>query len=592
MNLRKHERLYRLVSYVTVFGFILPIMLAVFPQQVAVAQGQAPMQVGVVEFRNDSGVQGNMLARFATDAVVIELSKSNRFDVITRAQIEAQMKELRISPPLNGTERNRLGEALSADSMIEGAIKAVELRGSGATRRAAVTIVIRMVDQASGEVVNGAIQTGFSNARVGSAPDDDKLIAEAIDNAAYQAVKTMIDYIIPEATVQNTIRTNEVMLNKGARDGIRLGMRMIVTREREIIGEIEIKQVDPGNSTGMIVKQTRGIKPEDKAKAVFDMPDIARVKADPSSPDGSPSITSKKSSPLPKIGKVLLGALAIWGVSKIFNSDGTESVGGIAAEAGLSGYMLPVESGTPGVRVKWDAKKLGRGKNVVEYHIWRNNVDGPVLVSRASEGMTFDDANARTTDYITCDNQTNTQSSGTTNVPAMTLNTPHRYWVSAVYMVQSINSEDGVLYYETDRVPAGQATPMAQLAVASLRQPAAGSQQNLNKVTFEWLSRRGADVYVIEVSSDPTFQNPEYVSNQVYYSPAADGQSVRQVVQSLQSLFRDYPSDKPIWWRIGMRASTDQPGPIPANGRSNMRYIYSEINQFYPVETPPGPPGQ
>lgn len=577
------------MSYVTVFGFILPLMLAAFPHA-AVAQAQTPMQVGVIEFRNDSGVQGSMLARFATDAVVIELSKSNRFDVITRAQIDAQMKELRLANPLNSTERNRLGEALDADAMIEGSIKAVELRGSGATRRAAVTIVVRMVDQSSGQVINGAIQTGTSNVRVGSSPDDDKLIAEAIDNASYQAVKTMIDYIIPEATVQNTIRTNEILLNKGARDGIRLGMRMIVTREREIIGEVEIREVDPDNSTGSIVKQTRGIKPEDKARAVFDMPEVAKVQADSGTRSGSPSISTKKSSALPKISKVLLGVLVAWGISKIFDSNGTESVGGVAAEAGLSGYTLPVESGTPGVRVKWDAGKLGRGKNVIEYHIWRNDVEGPVLTARSSDGVAFDDANARTTGYSTANTETHARVSGTTDVPAMTLSAPLRYWVSALYLVQSV---DGTQYFETDRVATGQATPMAQIPVANLRLPTAGSQQNLQKVTFEWLSRRGADVYIVEASLDPTFQSPEYVSNPVYYSPASDGQAVRLVVISaLQNLFQNTPSDQTIWWRVGMRASGDTPGPIPANGRSNMRYLYSEINQFYPADIPPGPPEQ
>ncbi|MEN6521410.1 MAG: CsgG/HfaB family protein [Armatimonadota bacterium] len=591
MNLRKHERLYRLVSCVTVFGFILPLMLTVFPQAaVAQSQAQTPMQVGVVEFRNDSGVQGSMLARFATDAVVIELSKSDRFDVITRAQIDAQMKDLGIANPLNSVERNRLGEALYADAMIEGSIKAVELRGSGSTRRAAVTIVIRMVDQSSGEVINGAIQTGTSNVRVGSSPDDDKLISEAINNAAYQAVKTMIDYIIPEATVQNTIRTNEILLNKGARDGIRLGMRMIVTRDREIIGEVEIRKVDPDNATGFIVKQTRGISPEDKARAVFDMPEIARVQADSGTKSGPPTVSSKKSSSLPKIGRVLLGVLVAWGVSKIFDSDGTESVGGVTAEAGLSGYNLPVESGSPGVRVKWDASKLGRGKNVIEYHIWRNDVSGPVLTARASDGVAFDDANTRSTAYTTANSETNAKTTGTTTVPAMTLSTPLKYWVSALYMVQS---SDSTLYYETDKVATGQATPMSQIAVANLTLPAAGSQQNLQKVTFEWLSRRGADVYIVEVSSDPTFQNPEYVSSPVYYSPAADGQTVRLVVSaSLYNLFSSTTSDQPIWWRVGMRASGDSPGPIPASGRSSMRYLYSEINSFYPADTPPGTPDQ
>ena len=590
MNLRKHERLHRLVSSATVIGFVLPIFLGVLAPRQARAQG-APaqvMQVGVIEFRNDSGVQGAMLARLATDAVVIELSKSARFDVITRAQMEVQMKELGIAPPLNPTERERLGEALNADAMIEGAIKAVELRGSSATRRAAVTIVVRMLDQASSEVINGAVQTGTSNVRVGYEADDDKLIAEAIDNAAYQAVKTMIDYIIPEATVQNTIRTNEVLLNKGARDGLRVGMRMIIIREREIIGEIEIRQVDPDNSTASVVKQTRGIRPEDKARAVFDMPEVAYVKADPGTKSGMPSAGGKKkNATFSKIGKILLGAAILVGVASIFKPGGTESVGSVYAEAGLSGYMLPVESGTPGVRVKWSTNKLWRGLNVVEYHIWRNDVGGPVLVSRPSDGEAFDDANARDVAYFTADPEKRERVSGTTHVPAMNLGRPLKYFVSALYVVQS---PGGAQYFETNRQPTGQATPIAQILTAGLRSPLAGSQQNLHKVVFEWLSRLGADVYIIEASIDPTFRNPEYVSNPVTFA-SLGGQPIRlEVSESLYNLFRSVPPDQPIWWRVGARASGDDPGPVPAPGRPGTRYIYSQPSHFYPVEMPPGQP--
>jgi len=586
LNLRKHDKLYWLVSYAAVLGLILPIIAAIVAPGRAEAQAPAQtMTVGVIEFRNDSGVQGDVLARFATDAVVIELSKSSRFDVITRAQLDAQMKELGIAPPINAVERNRLGEALQADAMIDGAIKAVEIRGSGATRRALVTLVVRMIDQASGEIINGAVQTGTAQARAGATTDDDKLITEAIDNAAYMAVNTMINYIIPEATVQNTIRTNEVMLNKGARDGIRNGMRMIVTREREIIGVVEVSDVDPDNSIATIKEQTRGIRPEDKARAVFQMP--IEMKADPDS--GGKSLSAKKSSGLSRITKTILGGLIIWGVVSLFDSDGTESVGGVSAEAGLSSYDLPTDAGTPGVRICWDAKKLSQGKNVLAYQIWRNDVPIPVIVARPEDGEAFDDVNARTVSYIVPNREEPTgYETNSAVAPGVQLGRPVKYYVSAVYVV---HHPDGALYYETPKKATGQATPLPQIQLAGLRLPLQSSQQNLHSVTFEWLSRRGADEYRIEVSSDPTFLDPEYVSQPIYHASTSDGQPIRFVVkESLFTLFQSASSDQPIWWRIGARARGDKPGPIAADGRSNMRYIYSEINHFYPVEMPPGQP--
>lgn len=590
MNLKKSRKLYRLVSFLAMASLVLPIFTAIVIPQRAEAQNQAPMQVGVVEFRNDSGVQSDMFARFATDAVVIELSKSNRFDVITRAQIETQMKELGLIPPLDRVQVSRLGEALAAEAMIEGAIKGVEMRGSGATRRAAVSIVVRMVDQASGEVINGAVQTGYSNARVGYTPDDDKLIAESIDNAAYLAVRTMIDYVIPEATVLNTIRSNEVLLNKGARDGIRPGMKMIVLREREIIGILTVGDVDPNNSTATITKAMRGVKPEDKARAVFDMPEVSRIKVDPGTKSGMPPTSSnKKNGGIRKFSKFLLTAAVILALGSMFNSKG-ENVGAVMAEAGLSSFAFPTESGMPGVRVRWGSGSLGKGLNVVEYHVWRNDISGPVLKVLTGLGQmeAFDDANTRTTAYATADPQTHARTSATTTVPAMTLGRTYKYYVSALYIVDSAG---GSQYFETLRKPAGEATPIAQIPVADMRLPLPGSQQNLHRVTFEWLSKRGADTYIVEASDDPLFRDPEYVSNPVTFSPGSDGQPVRlEVSEALFNMFRTLTSDEPIYWRVGARASIDNPGPIPAEGRSNMRYIYSEVSRFFPVEMPPPQP--
>jgi len=586
LNRRRQARLYRLVSYATIVGFVSVGVIAPRP---SAAQGAAPMQVGVIEFGNESGVQGNLLARFATDAVVIELSKSNRFDVITRPQMEAQMKELGIALPLNSAERARLGEALAAEAMIEGAVKAVELRGSGDGRRAAVTIVVRMVDQASGQVINGAIQTGSSNARVGYAADDDKLIAEASDNAAYLAVRTMIDYIIPEATVQNTIRTNEVMLNKGARDGIRAGMRMIITREREVIGEVIVKQVDPDNSTATVTKQTRGIKPEDKARAVFDMPEVPRVKAGPATRTGTPPVTTRKMGGMSSIVKTLISVGVLWAVINMFQTTG-EHVGSVTAEAGAPG-SLPIA--TPGVKISWERDKLAKLPNVIEYHVWRDNVDGPVLVSLGPLPfrVAYDDTATRDVDYVTVDPQTHEQGTGTTDVPALTLGVPHVYYVSAVYVVESVGE---AMYYETERKFAGMATPIAPIASLDLIAPAENSLVNLNGVTFQWRSRGGADTYIVEALYVPETAGTsvKYASSTVYFPSGTDGQAISLAVGAgLYNAFASVPEGKQIRWRVGARSSRDKPGPVP-DAESNRRFVYSDYKVFIRGEEPPPPPTQ
>lgn len=545
---------------------ILGLVLQLCPQPVQ-AQGLTPMQVGVVEFRNDSGVQGNLLARSTTDAVVIELSKSNRFDVITRAQIESQMKELGIRPPLSAVELSRLGEALAAEAMIEGTIKSVEVRGDKGARRASVTVYIRMIDQSSGELINGAVQSGYSHSRVGDNADDDMLIAQAIDNAAYLAVKTMIDYVIPEATVQNTTGTNEVLLNKGARDGIRSGMRMVVTRDREIIGELITTRVDAFVSTAAITKQTRGIRPEDRARAVFDMPTVDRGEKVTLASGAAPTNNNKvRGKTRFKNLLVALGVVAI--AAQLWRSNG-EDVGDVTAEPAVAA------DGTASVKVSWDPGTLGKGLNVTNYSVWRDNATAPIATVLPGFGQLF---------YL-----------DTGATPGVA----HQYYVSATYQVAvgqdnsggtgtgTTDTTGGITYEgrSTVKKPAvGVATPLPRSPLANLTVPVADSSQNLHRITFQWLSQLGADTYVVEVSTNPIFSSPEFVSSTITARPSPAGQTVSYTVnETLYGLFRNIPNTQLVYWRVGARAAGDSPGPVPPTGRPNQRYIYSEINAFRPL---------
>ena len=68
----------------------------------------------------------------------------------------------------------------------------------------------------------------------------------------------MVDYVIPEATIQMNVGADQVMLNRGSRDGIKPGMRMLVIRRKEVLGYIEVHSVDPINSNAKILKSLRG----------------------------------------------------------------------------------------------------------------------------------------------------------------------------------------------------------------------------------------------------------------------------------------------------------------------------------------------
>ena len=426
-------------------ALVLALVSTVVPplSQPASAQLTPTYAVGVVDFINESGVQGELLSRLATDAVVVEMSKTNRYDVnITRTQIKAEMEKLDLHPPLDKLGLVRLGEALSADAMLEGSIKSVQLSGSGVTRRATVTLLVQMVDQASGEIINGAVQTGTSSARVGYTPDDDSLITEAINNAAFLVVKTMVDYIIPEATVMMNIGQDQVMLNKGVRDGLKPGMRMIVLRQKEIIGYIQLRDVSATDSIAKVTKSLRGIQPEDKVRAILEMPTVSGSAAAAPLPSGAPEGGGSKGS-ISKIGRFLLGAAILFGIASIFR-------GGRGNESAPDSGPFATDDGIPGIR--WDPGALKHGNPVIELQILREDdlvvktVRDPSLWDKGFTKLTgiYGTGTATTVAYYRLDTSPATSYTETNiTVPAEPFGIEHRYNIRVLYSQKSTSGGTG-----------------------------------------------------------------------------------------------------------------------------------------------------
>ncbi len=356
------NRAIRSICYALVVALVSTVMPPLTQQ--AGAQLMPTYSVGVIDFANESGVQGDLLARLATDAVVVEMSKSNRYDVsITRTMMNAKMEELGLRSPLSKLDLVRLGEVLSADAMLQGSIRSVQLAGSGPTRRASVTIVAQMIDQASGEIINGAVQTGTSSARVGYTADDNALVAEAVNAAAYLVVKTMTDYVIPEATVMMNIGESQVMINKGVRAGIKPGMRMIVLRNREIIGYLEVTGTSPDDAYAAVLKSMRGIQPEDKARAIYDMPTVSSALKSEPLPSGAPKKSHASSGAASKIGKFFIGLVVVAGLASLFQGGS-----GVADPPSLG-------IGNKNLEFTWDPKLYNHGQNVFELQVVRDAVD-------------------------------------------------------------------------------------------------------------------------------------------------------------------------------------------------------------------------
>ena len=110
-------------TYIRSLCYILVVVMLSTITPIAITPANAQLvptyTVGVLDFTNESGVQAGTPARLATDAVVLELSKSNRYDVgITRTQLENEMKKLDLRYPMTRVDIVKLADSLNADATV------------------------------------------------------------------------------------------------------------------------------------------------------------------------------------------------------------------------------------------------------------------------------------------------------------------------------------------------------------------------------------------------------------------------------------------------------------------------------------------
>jgi len=565
------SRAVRSLCYTLVLALVATLMPTPLVKP-ACAQLMPTYAVGVVDFVNESGVQGDLLARLATDAVVVEMSKTNRYDVsITRTMIKQAMGDLGLRPPLTKLGLVRLGEALSADAMLEGAIKSVQLAGSGPTRRASVTLVVQMVDQASGEIINGAVQTGNSSARVGYTADDSSLITEAVNNAAFLAVKTMIDYVIPEATVMVNMGASQVMINRGARDGIKPGMRMIVLREKEIIGYIDVTSADPTDAYARVIKSMRGIQPQDKARAIFEMPTVSSTLKSEPLPTGAPSHGRMGGGAASKIGKFLVGLLIVGGIVAMFTG-------------GSGSPDAPKASAAGPLVLRWDPKLYNHGQNVSELQIIRDQDAGdagaiPVRTIRDmgqwNAGYT-DLSNlygngAFTVTYYQMPLGSTTPTSATQPYTDEGYGVTHQYQLRALLRTQSGVDQNGAPSYSYEFTKFGNyivATAVQPVTRTGIVSPLNGeslyvSELQAGTANLTWLpsvntNGQGGDQYRVVVWPVQPGTGPTWTSNVIYLGadtemslPDLDRLSLASALSSPLYV------DRQMYWRVDVRHGGD-----------------------------------
>ncbi len=136
----------------------------------------------------------------------------------------------------------------------------------------------------------------------------------------------------------------------------------------------------------------------------------------------------------------------------------------------------------------------------------------------------------------------------------------------------------------------GPATPVRRLGAADLIQPAQDTDVDVRNITFRFLSARGADEYVVEVSDDLRFPSNRTfrVQAAMLPNPDQDAQPVTLSNQNIEPFFMALIgaslSGRTFFWRVGYRHLQDAQSPEGG-------FVFSEVRRFRAAPTPPGPPG-
>jgi hypothetical protein len=588
----------------------------------------------VLDFTNLSGYNGDLVGRSAAAAVSQAMTDSDRWEVLSSTVVNTAINNLGLTPPLDLSAIRQLGREADADSIVVGQVYAVQITDN--PRQARVGVRVEMRDVTSGELVNGAVETAQSGARPGYSGDPQVLVDEAIRKAAFQAVTTMNQNRLPQGTILNTQVTGtgqrEVLINIGAQNGVQEGMEFIVTRNNTQVSRLRIVRVEPDQSTAIVVSGTQGAQPEDRVTAVFTLASADELRASIKGDvlPGAPKPKRKGKGLSSALGAILGAAILIFALSGSTKSGRlTGPNGGFPAAEATSLNQAAVPGDGAAVKVSWTVPNLSRPEDILEFQIYRSDIVTipmgatqvpPVGIVPPGQNFFYDTTLPRDVTFAqvppgstpstpggtTTTTGTGTTTSGGTQVPYLTVAgvqgvTPGRsvtYRVVMVYRrVETVSgtttttgttttgtdtststgtttgtSTQRILILQTPVVTTAPVTPIEPPEAAS---PQGGTEVDPTNVTFDIQASQGANEYMIELSTDPTFRNPQQIK--LPLQPASQtGSAISAQNVNLTRLFPNFHGT--LYWHVGARNFYDQPGPDPgrfAGLPGDRRWVYS-----------------
>jgi len=208
-------------------------------------------RIVISKVKNETRFGNERLGNIATDVMQSEFSKSNRFLVLERADLDAIVQETEFSSTLGQGNIAGQQQFLDAEYVIVGAITKYAVNTTGSSKliskskeqRAEVALDVKIINVLTGDVW-AELGEGFATVKYGTTLGvgttggyDESLEQEAFRAATINAMENIIARVDSSPWSAKVVRadSNKIYINAGAQSNLQVGTKLDVFKQGEKI---------------------------------------------------------------------------------------------------------------------------------------------------------------------------------------------------------------------------------------------------------------------------------------------------------------------------------------------------------------------
>jgi hypothetical protein len=230
---------------------------------------QRAVLAGVVNSTKD---RHTIMLRTTADALRMEFIKNNTYDVVPWPEIEHAAKLLKMENPSTEDDFIAIAKKVDAPFVIIGEIKSIDIRTRDKAKEVEVSLVVRVRDAASDDLINGAAERGDARDAPNGKKTEALMIVDAAESAAVRCAARIASYKPLDGTILNSPGNGPIVLNRGMGHGVKAKQEFSVYRGGIKVGKLQVGKVFPQYSELGVVQNLAGIQPGDHVVSVFAEP--------------------------------------------------------------------------------------------------------------------------------------------------------------------------------------------------------------------------------------------------------------------------------------------------------------------------------